>query len=305
MIQEIINILYRYPRARLKLYKRFGGYLKYCIMLAGQYRMKCSAITLAPVLSVPDGLPVYFLTGKKFLHQTLYCIHSLVTVSDSKFHFILVDDGSFDNKLIARIKRQLPGTTIVTSEVIEKNLENKLPREIFPVLNKKRELYPHLKKITDIHTIPGHQWKLVMDSDMLFWKQPEEIIAWLRFSEKPVHMQDCEESYGYSRTLMESLSGHPVPKLLNVGVIGLNSDTLPWKDLEQWITELERKEGTSYYLEQALSAMLVARGDAIVLPPKHYVVNPPPGTGSGPAKLCHYVDLSKKEYFQTEWKKIR
>jgi hypothetical protein len=305
LAQKIINILYRYPRSRLKQYRRFGGYWKYRSMLQGHRQMKRASAALPAVLSVPEGLPVYFLTGKNFIHQTLYCIRSLITASSSKFHFILVDDGSFDDQLIARIQRQLPGAMIVTGAMIEKNLDSKLPRELFPALRKKRLQYPHLKKITDIHTIPGPPWKLVMDSDMLFWGEPDEIINWLHSPKMPVHLLDCEESYGYSRPLMESLSGYRIPELLNVGVIGLNSDTLPWSDLERWVPELERQEGTSYYLEQALSAMLVARGETAALPPEQYIVNPVVGTLFFTGKLCHYVDLSKRDYFQTEWKKIK
>lgn len=271
-------------------------------MIKGRELMKKQSDHLSPVLSHPDGLPIYFLTGIKYLYQTLYCIQSLCKVSTAKFKFILVDDGSFDSKLIERIHLQLPGSEIINKEIIERNLEQYLPSNKFPYLYQKRKVYPHIKKLTDVHTISGTDWKLVLDSDMLFWSDPEEIIDWLKKPNKPLHMVDCDESYGYSYNLMEDLCGSKIHTLINVGAIGLNSNKINWDQIEHWIKILEEKEGTSYYLEQALSAMIIGNANTIVLDPKEYIVNP--GKKSINCKsgtLHHYVDLSKDGYFREAW----
>ena len=274
-------------------------------MLAGRRLMKKASLHLAPVASHTDGLRIYFLTGRKYLYQTLFCIQSLVKVSSANFKFILIDDGSFDNELLQIISRLLPGAEIIMQAAINKNLNDTLPQHEFATLRHKREVYPHIKKLTDIHTIPGNNWKLVMDSDMLFWADPVNIIRWLENPDKALYMQDCQNSYGYSKQLMEQLSGSKVPDLVNVGVIGLNSAQINWAQLNEWIKTLEQKESTSYYLEQALTTMLIGETPAEVLPANEYIVNPDPSkiedhTGT----LHHYVDLSKEGYFKKAWKAI-
>ena len=303
MLQKIINILYRNPRSQLKTYRRFGGYWSYRAMMYGRRQMMAASLELPPVESYPQGLPVYFLTGKNYLYQTLFCIRSLVKFSTEQFQFILVDDGSFDNKLIAQIQKQLPGCTIVMQEEIDKNLQQFLPPQQYPHLYQKRKVYPHLKKLTDIHTLPGTDWKLVLDSDMLFWNTPDEIIQWLKNPREPIHMVDCVESYGYSKQLMQQLSGHAIPPLLNVGTIGLNSAMINWAAVDTWIHKLEEKEGSSYYLEQALTAMLIGNQSSTILDKDTYKVNPTPGDAK-PSVLHHYVDLSKKHYYTQAWKKL-
>lgn len=258
---------------------------------------------LTPVQNYDDGLPVHFLTGKNYLYQTLFCIHSLTKVASEKFKFILVDDGSFDKAMIAQIEKQLPGSKIVTKKNIANNLDKYLPESTYPCLRQKRKIYPHLKKLTDIHTIPGDNWKLVMDSDMLFWKRPMEVISWYKNPTQPVYMLDCTESYGYSKQLMQELSGNPIPDLLNVGIIGQKSADIDWIKLENWIKTLEEKEGTSYYLEQALTAMLIGNKKSIILNADLYKVNPVIINDSTPV-LHHYVDLSKKIYYTKAWKKV-
>jgi glycosyltransferase involved in cell wall biosynthesis len=274
-------------------------------MMKSQKLMEHAALDLPPAYSYPDGLPVYFLTGKKYLYQTLFCIRSLTKVSNEKFKFILVDDGSFDNQIINRIKKQLPKADIITKAIIDQNLQEYLPANSYPGLHHKRKIYPHIKKLTDIHTSQGSEWKLVLDSDMLFWHEPRAIINWLKNPGRPLHMIDCIETYGYSKPLMEDLCNTVVKPLINVGAIGLNSNSINWNELENWVKILEEKEGSSYYLEQALTAMLIGNKPSEALNSTEYTVNPTVDIiDNKSGSLHHYVDLSKEPYFKKAWKHL-
>ncbi len=304
MIQKIIDTLYRYPLANLHKYQRFGGYFNYQSIQQSRKQMEKAWLNLPPILSDPNGPSIYFLTGKNFLYQTLFCIQSLSKAFATGFKLVLVDDGSFDDELIKTAHYLLPGATIITQADIQQNLDKILPKIQFATLHHKREVYPHIKKLTDIHTLPG-TWKLVLDSDMLFWAQPEAMINWLSNPNKPLYMQDCQNSYGYSKTLMNELSGSKIPDLINVGAIGLNSADIDWAKLNSWIETLERKEGTSYYLEQALTAMLIGETPSVILPADEYIVNPTPRAITNKTGILHhYVDLSKENYFKKAWKMI-
>jgi hypothetical protein len=273
-------------------------------MLRGRKQMEKASLSLPPVISAADGPAIYFLTGKNYLYQTLFCIQSLSKVMATNFTVVLVDDGSFDDNFIQTAHRLLPGASIISQDIINKNLDDILPEQLFTALHHKRRVYPHIKKLTDVHTLPG-TWKLVLDSDMLFWRKPEAIINWLKNPDKPIYMQDCQNSYGYSKELMEELSGAKIPDLINVGAIGLNSATIDWVKLNNWVEVMESKEGTSYYLEQALTAMLLGETDSVVLPASEYIVNPGADIiNNKTGVLHHYVDLSKEGYFKKAWKMI-
>lgn len=305
MIQKIIDIFYRQPQSKYKTYKRFGGYLNYKSMQKAKKEMQLYSADLPPVTSHIDGLPIFFLTGRNYLYQTLFCIQSLSKASRENYHFTLVDDGSFDTALIAKAKLKLPGSNIVLKEEIEQNLKQFLPIDEYPYLHHKRNIYPHIKKLTDVHTIPGKAHKLVMDSDMLFWSNPKTIIDWLKNPNESIFMKDCIDSYGYSRRLMEELSKCKIYDLLNVGVIGLETKIIDWCKIENWICTMEAKEGTSYFLEQAISAMIVGNRKCKILPADTYIVNPEKqqcNTQHG--ILHHYVDLSKENYFKWAWKQF-
>jgi hypothetical protein len=306
MIQKLVDLIYRTPRSKLRLYNRFGGYFNYRRMLGAQAEMERSANDLPPVLSYPDGLEITFLTGRKFLYQTLFCIRSLSLVSKERYLFTLVDDGSFDEQLLQTVNLKLPGCRVVLANDISTTLERVLPPAQFPNLHRKRSEYPHIKKLTDVHTLAGSQWKVVIDSDMLFWDNPKAFNNWLRNPQNPLYMVDCEESYGYSQEIMVRLTGESVPRLLNVGIIGLKSSFINWTNIEQWIGEMEQLEGKSYYLEQALSAMIIGSKASTVLSQEDYIVNPSPTViESRSGALHHYVDLSKEGYYKKAWRNLR
>lgn len=118
-------------------------------------------------------------------------------------------------------------------------------------------------------------------------------------------MTDCVESYGYSRPLMEELAGAPIPSLLNVGICGLRSEDLDWEELEHWCRTLLEREGTSYYLEQALVAMLAARSAPVVMHREDYITFPDrQQVREGYGILQHYVADSKPWYFGGAWRLV-
>ena len=145
----------------------------------------------------------------------------------------------------------------VSRSEIERELDRHLPKARFPELRARRLTYPHLRKLTDIHCW-RRGWTLVLDSDMLFFREPRFLLDWLAAPASACHMLDALPAYGYSARLMEELAGHPIPPLVNVGFCGLRSDAIDWDELERWCKELVAREGMSYFLEQAITAMLVA-----------------------------------------------
>lgn len=298
MLQTLINNLYRIPKSRWKEIIRFGGFFSYKKILKQKKKMIIASQKIPAIFSHEDGLNVYFLTGKKYLYQTLFCAHSLVKfATKEKFKFTLIDDGSFDTEFISQIHLQMPGVKIITQAEIEKNLSNKLPISEYPYLHHKRNVYPHIKKLTDIHTINDNSYKLVLDSDMLFWNEPTELINWLKQPDGCIYMLDCAEAYGFDRSLMKLLCGYEIPDLVNVGAFGLQSSDINWHDVEYWSKTLEEKQGPSYFLEQALSAMIIANHTKTILNKEQYIVNPTEQKGKN-IKLHHYVDLSKKYYYE-------
>lgn len=280
-----------------------GGPLEAWRTTRGHDAMIRAARELPPLPEFSGApLELHLLTGRRFWDQTAFCLWTFARHARRPLAPVIYDDGSLDESSREPLARLFPGIRFVPRTEIVARLDAHLPAAKFPCLRDRWLVYPNIRKLIDPHV--GHTgWKLVIDSDLLFFRPPDFLIRWLDAPDRPLHAVDCETSYGYSRALMESLAGAPVAELVNVGLTGLDGAQLDWEKLEHWTATLHAREGTSYYLEQALIAMLVAGRDCAVAPAADYVTLPrPPEDRACAAVMHHYVADSKAAYFRHNWR---
>lgn len=283
------------------------GYLNIAIDHFERLKMEQAAYKLPTVkeyaLSLPP-LEIHFLSGKKFWYQTCFCAYSMAQQVQVDLRPIVYDDGTLESKYVHEIKRIFPNAKIVSVKEIDAHIEQYLPESKFPYLRERRLNYPNMRKLTDIH-VGSRGWKLVLDSDMLFFRSPTFLLNWLQSPQKSCYMVDTETSYGYSEALMSSLTETTIPERLNVGICGLKSEDIDWEQLEFWCKTTIEKEGKHYFQEQALTAMLLANKDCVVAPAFDYQVMPAKEEAIHPkAILHHYVSNSKPWYFRYCWKQV-
>ena len=269
-----------------------------------------TVMTAAAAQLPPQNLPraaagpeIHFLTGARFWDQTALCLYSLQHHAGQALPAVFHDDGSATDPIMDRLGRLFPHARWRRQVEIVATLDRHLPAARFPVLRERWAKYPNIRKLTDVH-VGSRGWQLVLDSDMLFFRRPDFLLAWLAAPTQPLRMVDVEESYGYPPALMQSLAGAPIPPLVNVGITGLASESLDWERLERWCRVLIAAGGASYYLEQALIAMLVAGQPCAVAPAADYIVLPDEAECRDPrAVLHHYVAGSKRWYYRETWRR--
>ncbi|MDB6115979.1 MAG: hypothetical protein JWQ62_2924 [Lacunisphaera sp.] len=294
---------YHTPVGRIRDSLRHGGPWQERRTLRGREAMELAAREL-PLLAAGDGRPVelHLLTGRRFWYQTAFCLWSFARHARRPLAPVIHDDGSLTAEFREPLARLFPATSFVAGDESQARLDAHLPTARYPVLRERWLNYPNIRKLIAPH-LGRSGWKLVIDSDLLFFRRPEFLLDWLEAPARPFHAVDCATSYGYSRPLLDTLAGAPLAELVNVGLTGLDSAAIDWDRLEQWTRELHVREGTSYYLEQALIAMLVAGRDCAVAPAADYVTLPqPPEALECRAVMHHYVAESKRWYFQRNWR---
>lgn len=302
---RLAYLLWHRPFAELARSRREGGPINQWITRRGRLAMAAAAHHLPPLPApAPEAPGVAFLTGRRFWYQTAFCFWSLCQQAGRTLRAAFYDDGTCDDSLAAECARLFPGSCFHRRAEVETYLDQVLPASRYPTLRARRLEYSNLRKLTDVH-VGAHGWRLVLDSDMLFFRRPDLLLAWLDAPNRPLHMTDVQDAYGYSRALMESIVGAPVPRRLNVGLCGLRSDEIDWDQLESWCRRLQEAAGTSYYQEQALVAMMLTGRQCAVAPAKDYILMPSENEARHPvAVMHHYVDLSKRGYFRHAWRHL-
>lgn len=283
-----------------------GGPAEWWKTEKGRRAMEEAAARL-PAPPPAEGKPVqlHLLTGRRFWYQTAFCLWSFAQASRRTLAPAIYDDGSLDGPGREALQRLCPEARIVGLGETLARLDAHLPRSRFPVLRDRWDKYPNIRKLTDVHA--GERgWKLVVDSDLLFFRQPALLLDWLDDPRQPLHALDVEKAYGYPDETMCELSGvQALPERLNVGICGLRSEEIDWEELEHWTATLINKHGTHYYLEQALVAMLLAKRPRAIAPEADYVTGPHlPEAAECRAVMHHYVSGSKRWYFRDNWRRV-
>lgn len=304
---RLFYLVYFKPVGLLLQSVREGGPINQLINRRGRKAMERAALELPPVHGhEADREPFYevhVLTGRRFWYQTAFCVRSLIAHSpEISIRPVFYDDGTLAGHRRA-LERLFPAALFVNPGEIAERVEQHLPLKRFPSLRERREHYPLIRKLIDPH-LGSKGWKLVLDSDMLFFRRPVLLNEWLREPIHPLQMVDVEESYGYSRELLEELADGPIPERMNIGICGLESETIDWVRIENWITKLVRQCGTHYLMDQALVAMMMSGMERVVAPPEDYITLPDDPECADPrAVMHHYVALSKRCYFRVGWRK--
>ncbi len=300
-----LRLIHR-PARRMGQCWRNGGPWEERRTEEGRTRMRTAARALPGLPLYPDApsRSVHLLTGRRFWEQTTFCLHSLARNSPVNLHAEIYDDGTLGPEEKSILGQLGAGIRIHPISEIRDQLERHLPAARFPWLRERWQNYPNIRKLIDPH-LGSTGWKLVLDSDLLFFRRPDALLTWLDAPDRPLHAVDIEESYGYPRPLMESLARAPIAPLVNVGLCGLRSEELDWERIEHWCVQLHENQRPSYYLEQALVAMLVAGCPCAVLPAADYVTCPAGSEAREPrAVMHHYVAHSKRWYFQQHWQRF-
>ncbi|MBI2814104.1 MAG: glycosyl transferase [Opitutae bacterium] len=302
---RLLYLLWHKPRAELRQCLADGGPFEQWQTWRGRVAMERAAASL-PAAASAGGPPleIYLLTGRRFWYQTAFCLWSFARHAGRGLAPVILDDGSLTEENRAQLRRLFPATRFCGKPEQEARLHAVLPAGRFPRLHDRWRHYPHIRKLTGPH-LGAAGWKLVLDSDLLFFRRPRFILDWLAAPGRPLHAVDIATAYGYATELLNRVAGAPLTARVNVGLTGLNSGELDWERIEHWCDRLIGEAGTHYYLEQALVAMLTAGRPCAIAPEADYVTLPrPPEADECRAVMHHYVAGSKLWYFRHNWRRV-
>lgn len=253
----------------------------------------------------PSSLEVHYLTGPRHWFMTAFCHFSLLRASGEAIAAVVHSDGTLAEAQRTALLRIFPDARFPEPEKIAAHLDQCLPRSCHPVLREQRERLVFLRKLLDVQA--GRSGPaVVLDSDVLFFHRPDELLAWMARPEGFLVLKDVGTYYGYSAPLLSSVVGGLLPACVNAGLVAIpERSEIDWDWLERAVGTLVAREGLSYYLEQVIDAMLYRRGPLTYLDSSRYVVAPKTAATRRRAyAMGHFVAASRMNYLKYGWRQI-
>ncbi len=313
---KLLYKLYFQPKNQRALVAKFGGKSNYAAMLAAEQEMKSYALYQLTIKSNfnPHGkYKINFLTGDRFLHQTLFCTYSffkfLSPEESMNFSVNYYSDGSLSAASAELLKSRFPGIRVIGIAESTVAVQQDLPESLFPYLRKKIDNHPLFKKLVFPHVNHEDGFSTFFDSDMLFIRRPTIFLDWLYQADAQKNpafcIQDVGRSYGYSEPEIKQIWPSSVQHNINSGMYTICENQIDFSFIEKLVKAFEENFGSQYFLEQLITSILLEKtGNLFVAPKNEYIVLPGVEQITDQAgTLHHYVNESKEFYFKESWKK--
>lgn len=303
----IVYKLFFKPTLRIRYYIGHFGLMGWYRLHNAEQQMKKAATLLPPVvLSSNYILEVSYLTGTKYWHQTIFCAYSLAKVLKGRVRINIYSDGTLNSELIEYITKALPNINIISPDDLHKQIDEILPEKDFPLLRALREKNPFFRKLVDMRI--NDRYIVQLDSDMLFFNEPQELIKACRDAEN-YFMQDTIPAsyYVLPEDVISKDLNIPMCEKINSGILAYNSSKIDWHFVERTCAYLMR-DGTDIHppmFEQTLNAIIISKLGGKPLKPAYRILYADKGEETNPSDIVrHYIFKAKLPYFTTEWKKV-
>jgi hypothetical protein len=152
-------------------------------------------------------------------------------------------------------------------------------------------------KAFDIPTLATSGRVIILDSDLLFFQRPEEILSWVDSEDGSSWFnRDVKESSGLNAEEIFSRYHFRLWPRVNSGLCLLQTEAFDLPSMNRWLTETTLLQGNLWIVEQALFALASSRaGKGGLLPPQYEV-----SLGRWAASDCvmrHYVGAVRQRFF--------
>lgn len=210
--------------------------------------------------------------------------------------FVLHSDGSLSEADVELWRRLIPNLTYVTKEERDRASRERLD-DVYPALSKWRRENPYSSKAIDVHFYGQRPQMIVLDSDVLCFSMPSELLRNLADPDVCFSWNEDERtSYTVEIEQLEKMVGHSVPELFNTGVLvtkryGEEEFVLMNETIQKCISS---GSSTAGWFEQMLTAVIVGKiGNGLPLGPDYRVV---PGRTKKSAVMRHYTGVKRTRF---------
>jgi hypothetical protein len=212
---------------------------------------------------------IHSLLGKRHVGMCLWSIKSLLHFSGMQYTVVLHDDGSLTDADIHKLEHHLVNVRVIRKPLADEQIVSKI--KPYPNVLKYRfgelgqtdwgkRMSIFSLKLLDFNLLANASKILVLDTDVLFFRMPDEIIHW---AEDPAS-KEC--LYAYEEYMPIRDAGNKIVKFkkktdpqcfFNSGLICFNKSALNLAVLDDWLGSNKERVDKVYIFEQQTYNYLV------------------------------------------------
>lgn len=212
------------------------------------------------------NIGVHMLVSSQTWEAGLLAAASFEHHTDRRWSFFIHEDGTIREKERRSIRKMFPDARLISRDESDAKAHTALAAHPHCLAHRSR--YNLFLKFADFAAFtPGERF-IVLDSDVLFFRRPEEILDWVEAAAPAfLYNVDSKEKYCIPREVAESAPDVNLPSRFNSGVMLLPHAAIDFSLAEAFISRVESAAHHPQFFEQTLYALMAgASGKSRALP---------------------------------------
>ncbi len=272
----------------------WAGVLKYLVNKFWNSR-KIYDFKLADYKRV-NSVEIHILCQKKDSNMLAWSLASFINQSGICPKIIVHDDGSFDQDTVKKLESKFPELKVLSLEKAEE-LINNMTGLSPKLLEHRNHGHKLIYKLIDVFLLSRAEKVMVLDSDVLFFNRPEEILRFINGD------TDCDAlisrhdgtynlmlspNYSTKYDIFKNEAGY-----MNSGIIIYKKDKIGNDKLLEYFENTLRVSG-DYFVEMSGWASLIAQTKFKFLTKERYIVKGRPETNT---VTKHFTSPRRHEFY--------
>ena len=241
---------------------------------------------------------VHMLVSSETWDAGILAAISFENFSGRRWPLFIHEDGSVTEAQRTVIENILPGVRFVPRPEAEKVMETHLAKHPKSLSNRNR--HNLFLKFFDFPAYAPYDRFVVLDSDVIFFKRPEEILSWVDAGKEECWFnEDTKEKYCIPRPRIEEELRMKIWERVNTGICLMPKSAISLELGERLIAAFETSAHHPQFFEQTLYALMASALNKGGMLPATYNISW--GYLRAPGSICrHYVGAFKHDLLYIE-----
>jgi hypothetical protein len=247
------------------------------LLRAWRRRQRWNRVLFSPAVSSarPDGtspFEIHLLCCVADYVSAIWALKSLLTRSRVHVPLYLHLQGHSTARMRSTLRQHFPEAVLIPQGEADTHVARILGQRKLHRLRALRDASPIMLKLVDVALFGRAPRLLLLDSDVLFFRAPVELIGAALRRGRAVFQEDIDSCYVLSRAEAADLGVNLQPRL-NAGLMVIDRDVIDLDACERFVAHAAF-ETASGWVEQTLYALLASAAGPIEMLPRTYAVSP-------------------------------
>ncbi len=251
-----------------------------------------------PTCVADSDVSVHFLVSSKTWHAGVLAAISFEFFTQRRWQLFIHEDGSVDDTDRKKIESVLPGAHFISRVLSEEMMKQRL--QPYPTCQALRQEHNLFLKFFDLPSFAPGKRMILLDSDVIFFKKPQEILEWVDTqSQECWYNEDTKEKYCIPRYELEPKMGINFWPRFNSGLVLMPLPAISLSLAERLLVTFKETAHHPQFFEQTLYALMASAWNEGGALPLTYEISW--GLLRKPHSICrHYVGDFKHDLLYIE-----